>query len=50
MDAIDTWALKLEKSNKPKFLHSKLYSEITQNVQNAMHFDFNLIIEEFEFY
>lgn len=50
MDAIDTWALKLEKSNKPRFLHSKLYSEITQNVQNAMQFDFNLIIEEFEFY
>jgi Ion transport protein len=26
LDVIDNWALKLEKSNKPKFLHSKLYS------------------------
>jgi hypothetical protein len=50
LDVIDTWALKLEKSNQPKFLHTKLYSGITSNVENAMMYDFNLIIEEFEFY
>lgn len=50
MDAIDTWVLKLEKSNKPKFLSPSLYSGITNNVENAMMFDYNLIIEEFEFY
>ena len=50
MDAIDTWVLKLEKSNKPKFLSPILYSGITSNVENAMMYDYNLIIEEFEFY
>lgn len=50
LDVIDNWALKLEKSNKPKFLSALLYSGIILNVDNAMKFDFNLIIEEFEFY
>jgi hypothetical protein len=47
---IDEWVMKLEKANKPRFLNSKLYAEIIRNVENAMLYDYNLIIEEFEFY
>jgi len=47
---MDIWIQKIERSNKPQFLHCQLYSMIAQNVENAMLYDFNLIIEEFSFF
>ena len=37
-------------SNKPYFLNPILYQKIVQTVEDALNDDFNMIIEEFDFY
>ena len=50
LDSLDMWIKKIEKSNKPYHIQPSLYNEIRKYVEQAFLFDFNLIIEEFEFY
>lgn len=42
--------MKIEKSVEGNHLNSKLYMTILRQIEEAMKFDFNMIIEEFEFY
>jgi hypothetical protein len=50
LSLLDIWIKKIEKSNKPYFIPPELYSNIKQYVKDAFLHDFNLIIEEFNFY
>lgn len=50
LDSLDTWIKKIEKSNKPYHIQPKLYNDIRNYVEEAFLYDFNLIIEEFDFY
>jgi hypothetical protein len=47
---LDIWIKKIERSNKPYYIPPDLYSNIKQFVHDAFLHDFNLIIEEFNFY
>ena len=44
------WIKKIEKSNKPFYIPPELYSSVKQFVEDAFLHDFNMIIEEFNFY
>lgn len=50
MEELDMWLLKLENSNKNKSLPNKLFKDIRKFIQDAFVYDFNMIIEEFDFY
>lgn len=50
LSLLDIWIKRLENSNKPYFIPPNLYCDIKQYVQDAFLHDFNLIIEEFNFY
>ena len=50
MDQLDLWLLRLEKCNSQEKIHNGLYHRIKEFVQDAFVYDFNLIIEEFNFY
>ena len=50
LDELDMWIKKIEKSNKPFHIIPTLYNDIRNNVEEAFLFDFNLIVEEFQFY
>jgi hypothetical protein len=50
LSMLDIWIKKIERSNKPYFIPPDLYSNIKQYVHDAFMHDFNLIIEEFNFY
>jgi hypothetical protein len=50
LSMLDIWIKKIERSNKPYFIPPDLYSKIKQYVHDAFMHDFNLIIEEFNFY
>ena len=50
LDSLDMWIKKIEKSNKPYHIQPTLYNDIRKYVEQAFMYDFNLVIEEFEFY
>ena len=50
LDLLDMWVKKIEKSNNPLHMQPMLYNDIRKYVEQAYKYDFNLIIEEFEFY
>lgn len=50
LDSLDMWIKKIEKSNKPFHIQPTLYNDIRKYVEQAFLYDFNLVIEEFNFY
>jgi len=50
MEELDLWLLRLENCNKQSKIPNKLYHSIKEFIQDAFVYDFNLIIEEFNFY
>ena len=50
MSELDVWIMKLEKSNKPQHMNPQLYRDITDTVENAFYYDYNLIVEEYDLY
>ena len=50
LESLDLWIQRIEKSNKPLFIPPFLYDKIKGYVKDALLFDFNMIIEEFNFY
>ena len=50
LDSLDMWIKKIEKSNKPFHIQPTLYTDIRKYVEQAFLYDFNLVIEEFQFY
>ena len=47
---LDQWVMRVDRSDKINNLDSKLYMTILRQIEEAMKFDFNMIIEEYEFY
>lgn len=50
MEQLDLWLLRLENCNKEEKIPNHLYYSIKEFIQDAFVYDYNLIIEEFEFY
>ena len=50
MEELDLWLLRLENCNKQEKIPNKLYHSIKEFIQDAFVYDFNLIIDEFDFY
>lgn len=50
LENLDLWLRKLELSSTQKKLPMKLYLDIKQFIKSAFVYDFNLLIEEFDFY
>jgi len=50
LEPLQLWIQKIQVSNKPYYLSPLLYKNIVQNVEDALFFDHNMIIEEFNFY
>ena len=50
LEELDMWMRKLELASKKKKLPNRLYRDIKRNVESAFVYDFNLLIEEFDFY
>lgn len=49
-DELNSWLMVLEKSNFPKSIPADLYQEIKHCLHCSFESDFNMIIEEFDFY
>jgi hypothetical protein len=47
---LDIWIQKVEKSNGLRFINPSLCQSIRHNLEVAFAYDFNVIIEEFNFY
>jgi len=50
MEQLDLWLLRLENCNKEAKIPSQLYHSIKRTIQDSFIYDYNLIIEEFDFY
>ena len=50
LEPLQLWIQKIQVSNRPYYLDPLLYKKIVQNVEDAFFDDFNMIIEEFQFY
>ena len=50
LNSLDIWIKMLEKSNSNLHIQPNLYNDIRKYVENAFMYDFNLVIEEFQFY
>ena len=50
LDALDVWIKKIEKSNKPMHIQPTLYNNIRSYIEQAFQHDFNIVVEEFDFY
>jgi hypothetical protein len=50
MEQLDLWLLRLENCNKEEKIPNRLYHSIKEFIQDAFVYDYNLIIEEFNFY
>lgn len=50
MDQLDLWLLRLEFCNREEKIPNRLYLEIREYIQDALVYDYNLIIEEYPFY
>jgi hypothetical protein len=47
---LEEWIVKVERCNWPRSLDPSRLIAIRKNLENAFAFDFNVIIEEFDFY
>lgn len=47
---LEEWMVKLERCNWPRSLDPERLIAIRKNLENAFRYDFNVIIEEFDFY
>lgn len=47
---LEEWMVKLERCNWPRSLDPERLIAIRKNLENAFRFDYNVIIEEFDFY
>lgn len=50
MEYLIVWVNKIEKSKKDNFINRKLYLEMIRYVEDAFLYDFNMIVEDFNFY
>jgi len=50
MEELDLWLLKLENCNSKEKIPNLLYNTIKVFIEDAFIYDYNLIIEEFDFY
>lgn len=50
LDSLDLWIKKIEKANKPFHIQPTLYNDIKKYVEQAFKHDFNLVVEEFDFF
>ena len=50
MQGLDVWVQKLERANSSLHISPGLYINILTYIEDAMKLDYNLIIEEFNFY
>ena len=50
MEQLDLWLLRLENCNKDEKIPNQLYQSLKEFIQDAFIYDYNLIIEEFNFY
>jgi hypothetical protein len=50
MEQLDLWLLRLENCNADDKIPNKLYYDIKEFIEDAFVYDYNLIIEEFNFY
>jgi hypothetical protein len=50
MEQLDLWLLRLENCNADDKIPNKLYFDIKEFIEDAFVYDYNLIIEEFNFY
>ena len=50
MSEMELWMKRIELSYKPHYLHPKLGKQISDTVRDAFHYDFNLIVEEYDLY
>ncbi len=50
LESLDLWIKKIEKSNTGFHIQPSLYNDIRKNVEQAFLYDFNFIVEEFQFY
>ncbi len=50
LEDLDMWIKRVERSNKPLFIPPELYYDVKVTVEDALLFDFNMIIEEFPFF
>ena len=50
MEQLDLWLLRLENCNKEEKIPNQLYQSLKEFIQDAFIYDYNLIIEEYNFY
>ena len=50
LEQLDLWLLRLESCNKEEKIPNRMYHQIKEFIQDAFVHDYNLIIEEFNFY
>lgn len=50
LDQLDMWIKKIEKSNKHYHIQPYLYNDIKNYINQAFLYDYNLVIEEFQFF
>jgi len=50
LNQMDLWMRRIELSYKPYYMPRKLGKSIQDTVADAFHFDFNLIVEEYNLY
>ena len=50
LNKIDFWIVRMQQINKEIVLPLDIQQKIIQNLEDSMTSDFNLIIEEFDFY
>lgn len=50
MEQLDIWIKKVEKSNWPFHIHPSLYDDIRNNIEQAIYHDFNMMIEDFDYF
>jgi len=50
MEQLDLWLLRLENCNPDDKIPNELYFDIKEFIEDAFVYDYNLIIEEFDFY
>jgi type III secretion system FlhB-like substrate exporter len=49
MEQLDLWLLRLQNCNRDENIPNQLYHSIKEFIQDAFVYDYNLIIEEFNF-
>jgi len=49
-ESTDNWLKTLEKCNQPFFLEPRLFQDMRNIIEEAFKYDYNSMIEEFDFY